>query len=539
TGSSTTGIIYVPDDGGELFVAEPSAMVVAVLSVAPEQVVSTIYLGSEPGAMVYDPETDQVFVTTFGNLTVIAAGSRTVVGTIPLPWPATNLTYDSVGHAILAASVDGTALYIVSDATDSVTKTIGIGGGVTGVAFDPASDVAFVAYESVPASAAVEAISLTTDTVLSDVAVGPSPSTPGPILYDPGSNLVFEAAHPLYFGPQLVEISASTGRVLGSTATPSNLTSLAVDPTTAEVVGTGFSAFGGILAVVPTMVGAVVQNVSAGEDPLDVAFDPGTGQLFVTQGWVGEIVCLRYPAGAYSLDIATAGLPIGKAWTIVLGGTVENESAAAVAFSVVNGTLPYIFVGPSGYRIHGIPPSGALDVAGASVGLAFSFARGSTATVVFKGVDFGGLYWCAYLLWETCTNTTSIAFDNLTPASYAYSIGQLIGFRETVHLSGRAVGLGGTVHATTTSTFTVRFSLLLAVRFTEIGLPIGTSWGVRVAGQIYATTALGFFVNLTNGSYGIKVLAPAGFTGHALPSVLRVNNDTPIVWIEFARVPAR
>jgi hypothetical protein len=181
-------------------------------------------------------------------------------------------------------------------------------------------------------------------------------------------------------------------------------------------------------------------------------------------------------------------------------------------FAVPSGTFPYLVLGPAHYRAS--PPTGTLVVAHANVTTYVTFVPGATYTLSFRESGLArGSSWCVSLIggtWQVCSTTATVAFANLAPATYTFSLGQ-IGLLTTLVKVGKSwvVESTGSIALTRTSAISVRFAV--DVTFFEFTLPYGTAWSVTVGGETGSTSTSELSFYLINGTYTYRVHPVRGY----------------------------
>jgi hypothetical protein len=242
------------------------------------------------------------------------------------------------------------------------------------------------------------------------------------------------------------------------------------------------------------------------------------------------------PLALYAVTFAETGLPpSGKIWWVALGDRLQASSpsppgltAGTITFMVPNGTYQFLIRGPSGYRIGG-SPNGSVVVSGGFPGVAVTFVRGSTPAIAFHELGLGiGTRWCGTLQpsgggggvpagIEECSSTPNLAFKNMTPGTYAFSIGP-VGSATTIVKVGTLWTAESNGVVTDSRGLTVEVRFEYQVTFTEAGLPSGTPWSVTSQGQTASSTTATIVLSLTNGSHPYHVHAVLGYSVSSTPA---------------------
>ena len=241
----------------------------------------------------------------------------------------------------------------------------------------------------------------------------------------------------------------------------------------------------------------------------------------------------------YNVTFDESGLPTDTVWTVALGLDAINGTVPSVAFSVTNGTYPYVVEGPVGYRVAGVPPAGQVVVHGAPVTLTLRFVKGSTDTVTFRESGLAtGAAWCVTVGWTSCTTLTTQKFRGLTPGSYPYAVRPMAGEVITLKQGRTILPLVGLLALSARSTtLTLHYVYPYPIYFEEEGLPNGTSWSVRFGGTTLRSTGDLLLFEVPNGSYRLKVGAVAGFTRLPISGSLTVNGSGYFIEVLFTAEP--
>jgi YVTN family beta-propeller protein len=178
---------------------------------------------------------------------------------------------------------------VISDVTNTVVATIPVGRGpngvvgipmgILGVGYDSGRGEVFVASQSSQYGALVNVISDASNTVTASIG---SPSVPSSLTYDSGKAEMFVALGAAT--PDVLVISDSTNAVVATVATQYPWAAgSAFDPgrnfvLVANGVGNGSA------AVISDRTNTVVENITTGSGPGGVAYDSGKGEFFVVNG---------------------------------------------------------------------------------------------------------------------------------------------------------------------------------------------------------------------------------------------------------------
>jgi YVTN family beta-propeller protein len=316
---------------GEIFVANYGANTVSVISDATGKAVTNVTVGAYPEGVVYDPAMGQVFVVsgtsrTVGEVTVISDTTNAVVATISVGNFPRSIAFDSAKGEIFVANYGADTVSVISDSNDSVVATLNVGTGPAGIAYDSAKGEVFVtnygdntvmaisdttdkavatidgvlgpsgiAYDSAKgelyvanegnlsvSTTSVSVISDSTNAVTTDVNTGLSNTV---LAYDPGKREVFVGG-----GEDNIVAIISDGAEAVSTSSTTTSTGQASASTSASSSACFSSgSIGAQLSLTCTSFSYETGSgqsgpgtVAVGIYPLDLAYDSGKGEIFVT-----------------------------------------------------------------------------------------------------------------------------------------------------------------------------------------------------------------------------------------------------------------
>ena len=245
----------------------------------------------------------------------------------------------------------------------------------------------------------------------------------------------------------------------------------------------------------------------------------------VTVNGEGQIVARTFTQVTYTVTFTESKIPASTlakyGWTVVLNGAVKHSTVATVGFTLPNGTYVALITGPSGHRMAGgggglvAGSTQSVTVSGATTTLTPLFLKGPTFTLAFseKGLPTGQS-WCVEVdAYEQCTAKSSVSYLNLTPGSrFTYAVvSPLVGQEITASVGKTAYPLSGVLTLTKTETMGLTFAYPSPVTFTEVGLPSGANWCVKLGKNTECSFGASIVFNLQNGTYGFKVTA-AGYS---------------------------
>ncbi len=382
----------------ELFVADESTANVTVLSAAHLHPVANISVGGAPAGVAYVRSLGEVFVTNLvsDRVSVINDTTNSVVATIPVGGQPVGIAYDSgTGELFVAVesspTVPSAFVAVINAASRTVVTGIypcnlvcDIHPSAQAVAYDPADRAVWVTV----ISGVVYEISDRTDRVTHSVGVG---STPLGVVYDAGAHSVVVAntfqgtlsflypdAEPLTFRAVGLPADSSWGVAAGA---PS------VSRTNTTVGGSGALSFPEPNGTVPFTVtppaGYGVSKVTGPRHPL-------LGVASVS----GPTTVVVHFAPLETLYFNETGLPDGSLWAVNISSTVaygevathsSSSTTSSIGFTVPAGHYQFDVTGkPAMYRA--APHRGSVSVGDRSKTKAIRF---STVSVRVRFVEHG------------------------------------------------------------------------------------------------------------------------------------------------------
>ena len=216
----------------------------------------------------------------------------------------------------------------------------------------------------------------------------------------------------------------------------------------------------------------------------------------------------------YKVTFAETGLPSGTSWTVYANSANVTTTTTKNVMFLTNGTYAYSVSEIPGYHT---TQSGSVSVHGLAVTVSVPYKQ-STYSVKFTETGFTNAWkttWCVELGATTkcVTGKTSITFTGIPNGTYSYTIEPVANYTlNGGQYTGSVVvdgGAWGTLAATVATHWTlVKYSL----KFTETGLPHGTSWQVTVDRITKSTTGTSMTFSVPNGTYAFTAIASGYMT---------------------------
>jgi YVTN family beta-propeller protein len=419
----------------EVYIASFSSSSVEVVSAATGGIVANLTVGYGPNDVMYDSGRGEIFVanSVSGNVTVINDTSDTIAATLPVG--IDNLAYDAANDQIFGIGDLGYGVMVINDTNNSVTATLEPSWAISGIVYDSDNGQLYLGSENVTAFNA---------TTLATVTTIDMPGYTYRMTFDSASNQVFAETDNAQAQTNLTSISGATDTV-GSSG---HIGFIGDGITCDASQGTVFITSGEIVGSVDDYSianSALVSNTTVGEEPIGVAFDPTSGEVWVANYGSGTLSVLQSGA-TFPVTFSETGLPAGTSWSVVFNGGGLNSTASSVVFTDPNGTYNFTVTPVPGFTA--APTSGTVTVTGAPAARTISFTpeAGTKSTEKFA-ITFSETGLTSGTSWSVTLNGTLQASNDGTVVfqapngTEAYSVSAVTGF--TVTPSGGSVTVAG------------------------------------------------------------------------------------------------
>jgi len=529
---------YDPADG-DLFVVGTYSDNVTVINASSNTIVATVPVGLFPGPIAIDPVDGSIFVGNTGsaNVSVISGATFAVVATLAVNWdpvvirgdPTNGMVYVlSAGLGDISGWIFDGSLAAVNGATYNVSSVVPLGLVPQGMVVDSVRGTIYVSETGDDNVTVLNAASLQ---VVATVRVG---SEPFAMAIDPAGDALFVANA---LSQNVSVVSTTTDGVVASVPTGSEPYGLTVGPDGLVFVRNANSSN---LTVINTTT-YLWLTVPVGLLPDAMVYDANSSNLFVANydsGTLSIVHAVTF-ATAYEVSFSQSGLLAPKPWFLTIGSRTLRVVGPTANAWLTNGSFPYLIRGPRHYVVSALPPAGTLAVEGSGLRLTFEFVAGGVHQLNFVEYGPGGPFpLCVTFAdaLEQCTYGSHLAFGNLSPGSYPYSIAPQGGYLVKVSWwSGRPASPSGVANITTTDrTLVVRFEYLYNLTFEETGLPQGTEWSVTVGKVTLSSTTPTITFSLPNGTYWFHLGKVPGFSIRGVPWPVRVRGSDESVQARFA-----
>jgi YVTN family beta-propeller protein len=413
------------------------------------------------------------------------------------------------GSYAYIANSNSTNISIVNTHNNRVEKNItGLPAGVVGLTLIPASDCAFVfTYYNI---GEVYKLNLTSGHTTASYreffcTYSVATSTNGSYLY-----VINNAGLTVLNIKTNVTVANLTNVYSGDrmAVTPNGSYALILDPLT------------GNLSLYSLLTYHMMFNFTGFKQAECVAVNPNGLYAYVTLPNLDKVSRIMI-ATPYNIKFMETGLPSGTSWSVNLSnGESFKSTNSSIFFIEANGSYQYTLstvnkdYSPEQF-------SGVLDVKGSNINI----------NVVFKEITYGvtftesglpsGTSWSVTLNGTTESSTTDTITFSVPNGTYSYTIATVNRDYAPSPSSGSITVNGANVNQAIT------FNLVTyTVKFTESGLPSGTSWSIAFNGTTKTSISSSITFNASNGSYSFIVSNVSGYSLSPASGAVNVNGSS-------------
>jgi YVTN family beta-propeller protein len=258
-----------------------------------------------PYAVAVDSTTDRVYVSQGegGSISVIDGSSYSVAATVQGAGTPYALAVDEAQDLIFAADTSANSLWIINGSTDAVLARVPM-GDTSALAVDPTLHEAFVAnLSSDPQSGTIDVVNTTSMGIVRTVQV---PIPPGHFAVDTVSHLLFVTSSAASgSGVNFLAIDDMTFQTVYSIHLGESPNVMVVDSSSDVYVSdTGTNR----LYEIDGATGNVLSNSTGDSSGISytgitsMAFDPGTGRVYITENDVTSLIILTPGSASTSFD---------------------------------------------------------------------------------------------------------------------------------------------------------------------------------------------------------------------------------------------
>ncbi|MGA8275518.1 MAG: YncE family protein [Thermoplasmata archaeon] len=460
-------------------------------------VLTNLSLTFNPDSILYVPSTGNFYLgnESGDNLSIFNPTSVSVVGVVALP-NTPSLLASAAPQQQVYVGIDGN-VSVVSTRTNLVVSTFPVTRQPTGLAYDPLANDLFI---SDYVGNNVSVVNATSYQVVTSILLGASPY-----------NMAFDSSNgDLYvadlLSSQLIVVNGTTDRVTGFVPLGTTPYGVAYDPATQDLYVDDY--YAGNVSVVSTVTNSVIGYLPAGVEPWGIAYDGANHDIYVTNpgsdnitildpldGTVAGSINLTTPPGAIAYDPVSSRLFVGD----------YDAGNVSVFNATTNVFLRNATVGSDPYHISVDPGTGDAFVG--------NYESNNVTELGPKGQELGSNITAGVGVFGSTYNPRD---GNLYVVSFSSDLVTVINASSGSVIGGYQVGNGPVAAATDAASGTVfvanydsgSLTLLSPTRlvqsynvtFTETGLPVNSSWSVRLdgVGRSSTTDTIGYAE--TNGS---------------------------------------
>jgi YVTN family beta-propeller protein len=527
------GLVAGPNSSSDVFISLFGSERAGLFNLSRFALVASVRVNGTPAAMAYDPQTNEVDVTTTdtAQLFLLSASTLSYDAVVPVGGGPGAIAYDSATDSLWVANSNNVT--VVSDRTHSVEAVLSATFGPAAVAVDPTDDRAYVAtYDD-------QNLTVYNATSYRELAVVPIDPNPLGLLVDPATGDVFAACLNGTVG-RVDVVSGASFNVLARLTVGNTPSNLLLDPLTNEVVVT--NEFSSNLSLIsPDSLRVVGAVKLSGFYPWGITYDPATQQLFLSDADLNidtstgnessqlyALSASNYSlAGSVVVDPVTLGIAYSPASNLVfaasyLANTVDVVDPGTLTW---NATIP---VGDMPVPVLYDPGTSEVYVANSeSANLTYLSEPPVTYQARFTENGLAGGEWAITI------GTTTAAAPAGSPISFALPNGSYT--YQVVPLSGYSTNLTGTisVEGAAVSVEVLFIPHGYPVTFSEVGLPSGTHWSVTFGGMTRSGTGDITFPGTPNGSASFTVPPPVGYYADPSTGTVAVDGAGVTVGITF------
>lgn len=519
---------------------------VTVIDSTSNTVRSTIPVGEEPNAIVYDGSSGLLYVANEYSLnaTILNGSLQRVVGSVGAGELPNDLVYDPVNRLAYVADQGGNDVAILNGSSGAEIGNITSQYGPDGLALDATNGYLYVANSQ---SQNVSVVDTSTQKIIGSIPVGKNPQG---LAYDPANGDIYVANCD---SRNVSIINGATERVIRSVAAEICPRAILYVPENGRLLVTNSGPPGAIegvdenVTVIDGTTNQVVGSIPVGGVPWGAAYDNSDGVIYVANAFSGNLTVING-----TTDRVIGAIPLGPLW----GGS----SPVGLVYDPLNDELIATFglyytadqvvaVSPStghvlGEAVVGLVPGGiALNLADGEL-LVANWLSGTVSilqptvypltrfTVTFDESGLStGTPWAVALNGSTNGSSLPSVGFSVTEGHYSFTIAPVDGY-VLLSLSNGSVN----VHDGNLSV-PIRFSQLFAVTFSERGLFVGTSWSLVWNGTTIVSASLTVVVNATNGDYRFTVPPAGGFVPSPANGTVSVSGNNVSESIRFEAPP--
>jgi YVTN family beta-propeller protein len=265
---------------GAVLITQLDAATVARGTLSGQTLGTSIPVGAVPTDVTVDAAGAYAYVTNqfSSNIGVIDLGTNTQVATIPVSGDPFRVRLSPDGSSLFVTG-NADSLFIIDVQSREITGRLGIGLDANGLAIERTGSLLYVSNQS---DGTISEVDLTTNTVARTLTVGGHPQE---LVLSPGGTLLFVADET----GSIQVWSLRDGSKRGDIGVPGGAFAMAVSPDWRQLYVT--SAQGGAVYLLDWKTGAVLKTVTTGGTPRRIGFAADGSMAVVANegGWVDFI----------------------------------------------------------------------------------------------------------------------------------------------------------------------------------------------------------------------------------------------------------
>lgn len=372
-----------------------STLVLANNTLVPGNFNATNPSGENPIAGALDPSTGLLYVAdgTQNAIYVVSDASNQILRTIYDAYGPYALEFDAKSNEVFVANFAADNVSIISAASNSIVHNVTVGSKPYALAYDSGRNQIFVANYG---SGNISVISAVTDRVVKSVRTG---GVPNQLVYDAGQHEVFAVDHDGYPTSTVWIIADSNDTIVHRVTVGADPVGIAYDPSAGEVfVSDGPAMPTDNISVINDTSNSIVATIAVGDEPLGLTYDASTGNVVVANFCGGPVDPSSCPGSLSVIDVAggsvIATVPVGGGpWNVLY----DSRTSLVYVFNYAQGTISIVSMGPTvrsepqeypdGEYVNGVASIGAvalvsLGFPNGTAGLALFDAETNTSTTV-------------------------------------------------------------------------------------------------------------------------------------------------------------
>ncbi len=272
---------------------------------------TTIPVGSNPYALVYNPTNNKIYSANWGSysVSVIDGETNSVITTIPLENAPRTLVYNPTNNKVYTANYYDNSVTVIDGETDNVTTEIPVGTFPCAFAYNLTYNKVYCANYY---SNTVSVINGETNGVITTIPVGTYPVALG---YNPTGNKIYSAN---YYSNNVTVIDGASNSVITTITAGSYPNAFAYNPTNNKV----YCANGGsyTVTVIDGATDSVITTIPVGRWPLALAHNPADNKIYCANSWRDTVSVIDGET-----DSVIATIPVGDEPYALVYNPINNK----------------------------------------------------------------------------------------------------------------------------------------------------------------------------------------------------------------------